>query len=128
VASANRVMPSTAPPRCRGGGGAPAAVTVKLTSVAGESPPALLQTKEYLYPPGVVGETVCLPLVPTVPVQNPDAVQFVAFTEDQLSVVELPTTIEVAAKVSVGAAGGASTVNVTEFAVDCPTALAQVSE
>ncbi len=107
---------------------AAAAVTVKLTSAAGESPAALLQTKEYRYPPGVVGESVCVPLAPKDPDHCPDAVQLVAFTEDQLIVVELPTTIEVAAKVSVGAAGGASTVNVTEFAGDCPTAFAQVIE
>jgi hypothetical protein len=40
-----------------------------------------------------------------VPLQLPEAVQLVAFVDDQVIFVELPITIEVAASVSVGAAG-----------------------
>jgi hypothetical protein len=105
-----------------------AAVTVNVTAVAGEAPAALLQIKEYVYVPAVVGESVCVPLVAKFPVHVPDAVQLVAFTEDQLIVVELPTAIDVAARVSVGATGGGFTTSVTEFAVDGPIALAQVIE
>lgn len=109
--------------------GAEAAVTVKVTAVAGEAPAASLQIKEYVSVPGVVGESVCVPLVAKVPLHVPDAVQLVAFTEDQLIVVEVPAAIEVAAKVSVGAAGGGtSTTNITEFTGDGPIALAQVIE
>jgi hypothetical protein len=46
-----------------------------------------------------------VPLVASVPVQLPLAVQLVALTDDQEIVVELPTATDVAASVSVGAAG-----------------------
>ena len=49
---------------------------------------------------------VSLPLAANVPLQAPDAVQLVALTEDQPSVVELPTATEAEASVNVGVAGG----------------------
>lgn len=78
--------------------------------------------------PVVVGVSVFVPLVANVPVQPPDAVQLVAFTDDQVMAVELPRAMDVAAKLSVGAAGGTLTVNVTEVIGDVPIALVQVSE
>jgi hypothetical protein len=48
---------------------------------------------------------VWVPLVASVPLQAPEAVQLVAPTSDQVSVVELPTTTDVAASESVGAPG-----------------------
>jgi hypothetical protein len=49
---------------------------------------------------------VSLPLVASVPLHAPDAVQLVALTEDQASVVELPTATEDEPSVNVGVAGG----------------------
>jgi hypothetical protein len=46
-----------------------------------------------------------VPLAASVPLQLPDPVQPVALTEDQVIVVELGTTMELAANVRVGAAG-----------------------
>ena len=54
--------------------------------------------------------------------------QLVALTEDQVMVVELPRVMDAAAKVSVGAGGGAVTVRLTELACDVPSALLHVSE
>ncbi len=76
----------------------------------------------------MVGESFSEPLVATFPVQLPDAVQLVAFTDDQESVLALPTVIDGADKVSVGATGGASTASVTALTGEAPIALAQVSE
>jgi hypothetical protein len=53
----------------------------------------------------VVGDIVWVPLVASVPLQLPVAVQLVALTDDQDSVVELPAATEVAASVSSGAPG-----------------------
>jgi hypothetical protein len=53
----------------------------------------------------VVGLTVCVPLLAKGPDQLPEAVQAVVLTDDQVSVVELPVTIEVEPSVSVGATG-----------------------
>ena len=51
------------------------------------------------------------------PVQLPDAVQPVVFTEDQVSVVELPVAIDDEARVSVGAAGRiGGTIRAAKFA------------
>jgi hypothetical protein len=49
---------------------------------------------------------VSLPLAASVPLHAPDAVQLVAFTEDQASVVELPTATDAEPSVNVGATGG----------------------
>ena len=60
--------------------------------------------------------------------QLPDAVQPVAFVDDQVSVVELPDTIELSANVSVGAAGVAGrTVRLTDGPPVGPAALLQLS-
>jgi hypothetical protein len=68
-----------------------------------------------------------LPLVASVPLQLPDAVQLVALTEDQVIVVELPEAMELAANVRAGATGGATAVTVTELFAEVPLALIQVS-
>jgi hypothetical protein len=71
-----------------------------------------------------------VPLVAIVPLQVPDAAQLVALTDDHVNVDEAPNTMEVAANVSVGAAGGggAVTSKVTGTAADAPIALLHVSE
>ena len=69
-----------------------------------------------------------VPLVGSVPDQLPDAVQPVASADDQVSVAELPATMELADKVRVGAAGGAITVKSTELTGETPSALEQLSE
>ena len=53
-----------------------------------------------------MGVIVSLPLVANVPLHAPDAVQLVALTDDQASVVELPTATEAEPSVNVGTAGG----------------------
>jgi hypothetical protein len=79
--------------------------------------------------PVAVGETVCVPLVASVPLQLPLAVQLVAVGEDQVIVAVLPTAIEVADSVKVGVAGGASvTVKLTEVVVELPVAFVHASE
>lgn len=55
--------------------------------------------------PTAVGVTVWLPVFAKVPVQAPEAVQPVAFADDQVIVVELPVTIEQEPRVRVGADG-----------------------
>ena len=56
----------------------------------------------------MVGAMVFVPLVASVPLQLPEAVQLVALTADQVIVVELPTTTDGAASASVGAPGARS--------------------
>lgn len=58
--------------------------------------------------PAAVGVSVALPLVACVPLQLPDAVQLVASIDDQVSVVELPRGMDVAASTSVGTTNAAS--------------------
>ena len=78
--------------------------------------------------PIVVGETVMLPDPGSVPVHAPEAVQLVAFADDQVSVAELPTLIEVGATVTVGVgAVSAVTVSVALAGVELPAASAQLS-
>ncbi len=78
--------------------------------------------------PVAVGVTVCEPLVASVPVQLPLAVQLVALLDDQVSVAVLPTAIEVADSVKLGAGGGAPvTVKLTEVAGEVPVALEHTS-
>jgi len=105
-----------------------AAVTVKSADAAGDVPAALAHANVYVSVPLAVGFTVCEPLIASAPLQPPDAVQPVAPVEDQVIVVELPTTMEVSASVRVGAAGGAVTANVTALAADAPIELVQSSE
>ncbi len=80
-------------------------MTVKFTVVAGELPPALAQIKVYAAVPAEFGVTVLLPLAASAPLQLPEAVHPVVLTSDQLIVVELPTVIDVSARVTVGAGG-----------------------
>jgi len=75
------------------------------------------------------GVRVSVPLVvASVPLQVPDDVHLVAFTDDQVIEVEAPRTMEFDPSVSVGSAGGAATIRLTMPGVDEPTALAHVSE
>ena len=105
-----------------------AAVTAKFTEVGCDDPTVFAHDSVYVLVPAAAGVRFCVPLVAIVPLQLPDPVQLVAFTEDQVMVVELPTVTDVAANVRVGAAGGALTAKVTVLGVDVPMALAQVSE
>ena len=77
--------------------------------------------------PVAVGVTVWLPLVASVPLQLPEAVQLVAFVETQVRVAVLPTTIEVAETLSVAVGTGAVTSSVTVVAAELPFALAHTS-
>lgn len=117
-------MPSNPPPPLLLG----AAVTVKVALLAVDVPTELEQVKLNVSVPAAFGVIVWLPLVASVPLQLPDAEQLVAFIEDHVRVVEPPTSMDVAAKVSVGAAGGALTAKVTELTGDAPIALAQLNE
>jgi hypothetical protein len=67
-------------------------------------PPGPVQVSVYLVV-AVSGEVVCEPLVASVPVQPPDAVQAVALVEDQVSeaVAPLFTVLGLAEKVTAGA-------------------------
>jgi hypothetical protein len=62
--------------------------------------------------PAALGVIVCVPLAASVPLQPPEAVQLVALTDDQAMVVELPATTELAASLSVGAAGAVAVTTV----------------
>src|ERR1700730_7864267 len=102
-ASTRSMTPSSAPPP-------PwlAAVAVKDTELALEVPARLTQVSVYVKVPGAVGEIVWVPLVASVPLQLPEAVQLVALTADQLIVVELPTAMDAAGSVSAGGPGAIS--------------------
>jgi hypothetical protein len=79
--------------------------------------------------PLAVGVTVCEPLVASVPLQLPLAVQLVASVDDQVSVAVLPTAIDDADSVSVGVGGGASvTVRVAEVVAEFPLTFVQKME
>src|SRR5580658_6706818 len=87
-------------------GGAP---TAKVALVAADvPPPALVQVNVNVSVPALAAVIVLLPLAARVPVQLPDAVQLMAFKEDQVIVVEAPVAIEGAPSVSEGAPGGIS--------------------
>jgi len=87
--------------------------------------------------PAAVGVTETLPLGPKVPAQPemaalvlPDATQLVARVEDQLSEVVPYAGMEVATRVSTGAAGAVSegvAVKVTEVGADGPPRLLQIN-
>jgi hypothetical protein len=70
-----------------------------------------------------------LPLVASVPLQLPDAVQLVAPTEDHAMVVDLPTATDEDARVKFGFAGAVPevTLSVTELAACVCAELVQVS-
>jgi hypothetical protein len=93
------------------------AVTESVTEVGVDVPAPLEQASVYVSAPAAVGLIVWEPLVAKAPDQLPDAVQPVAFEEDQVIVVEPPLTMELDARVKVGAAGGGPvTVSVTDVA------------
>ena len=94
------------PPLLGVGSGSDAAETVSVTEVAVEGPAKFEQNSVYVSDPTAVGLTVCEPLLAKGPDQLPDAVQpSEVLTDDHVSVVELPVTMEVDARVSVGAGG-----------------------
>ena len=94
------------PPPLELGGGAAAAVTDNVAEVAGEVPATFEQTSVYVSDPTADGLTVSVPLLAIAPDQLPEAVQpSEVFTDDQVSVVELPVTMDADARVSVGAGG-----------------------
>src|SRR5580704_4677939 len=101
----NVASPRDPPPPPPELGGA-AAVTESVTEVAGEFPAPLEHIRVYVSVPTAVGLTVWEPLVAKAPPQFPDAVQPEAFEEDQVIVVDAPLTMELEARVNVGAAGG----------------------
>jgi len=76
--------------------------------------------------PCVDAVIVCAPFAPSVPVQLPDAVQLVAYCDDQLIVVELPAGIEDSPKVKIGAGGTTPTLKVTELLADTVPDVASV--
>jgi len=104
-------------------------VALSVTDVDAEVPPRLLQARVKVSTPTAAGVIVCVPLAARVPLQLPEAVQPVAFTDDQVSVVDLPTWTEGAANVRVGAAGAVPevTVKFTLLAAAVPNALLQVN-
>lgn len=94
------------PPPPELGGGVAAAVTDSVAEVAGEVPATFAQTSVYVSDPTAEGLTVSVPLLAMGPDQLPEAVQpSEVFTDDHVSVVELPVTMDVEASVSVGAGG-----------------------
>jgi hypothetical protein len=83
------------------------------------------QTSVYVSVPVAVGVTVWLPLVASVPLQLPEAVQLVAFVETQVKVAVLPTTIEVAE--ADREAVGVATTRLTVVAAEEPAPFAHCS-
>ena len=79
--------------------------------------------------PTAVGLIVCVPLLAKAPDQLPEAVQPVALADDQVMVVEPPVTIDVDARLSVGAAGVTTAVtdSITEVAGEVPATFEQTS-
>jgi hypothetical protein len=104
-------------------------VALSETDVAAEVPPRLLQARLKVSTPTAAGVIAIDPLTARVPLQLPEAVQLVAFTETQVSVVDLPTWTEAAANFKVGAAGAVPEVAVrfTLLIAEVPNALLQVS-
>jgi hypothetical protein len=84
-----------------------------------------------VYTPAEAGLSVSVPLVATVPLQFPDAVQSMALLDAHVSVVEVPATIDVLPKLRLGVAGAlvlaAVTVSVAVVGFEVPLALEQVS-
>lgn len=77
--------------------------------------------------PALLGVSVCVPLVASVPLQLPDAVQLLALVEAQVMVVELPAWMELEASVSVGAEGAACTSSATLFEPVSPAESVHIS-
>lgn len=100
-----------------------------MTDAWAELPEAFAQVSTYVSVPAVVGVKVCVPLAASVPLHEPDAVQLVAFGDDQVIVVVLPTAIAVLDRLSVGVVGiGSLTVKVWDAAVELPTTFVHTSE
>ncbi len=93
-------------------------------------PPAPVQVNEYVLL-AVSAPVLWLPLVETLPVQSPEAVQAVAFVELQVSVAELPvvTDVGVTLKFAVGTGFvGMLIATVTGVALLVPPGPVQLSE
>jgi|ERR1700733_4153765 hypothetical protein len=103
------------------------ATVVSVTLLAVDEPAALAHVSEYVVAPAAVGVSVLVPLAASVPVQLPEAVQLVALLDAQVSVVEAPSVIDVAASVRVGATGAATAVSDTDVDCDAPALFAQLS-
>jgi hypothetical protein len=104
--------------------GLPGTVTVALTTLL--VPPAPVQVSEY----DVVAETgpmLCVPLVVLVPLQPPEAVHEVAFTEFHVNVELPPFAIDAGFAVKVTVAAG-TTVTIAVAALLAPPAPVQVKE
>jgi hypothetical protein len=83
-----------------------AAVTSTLTELAADEPAAFAQLMVYVAVPLAAGETACVPEEGNAPLQFPEAVQPVVFTELQVRVIEPPAAIEAADDEIVGVPGG----------------------
>ena len=75
----------------------------------------------------MVGDSASVPLVPSVPVQPPDAVHEVALVLDQVSVELLPEAIEVGLAVNVTVGVDEVTVTVADAGADVPPVPVQES-
>ena len=72
--------------------------------------------------------TVLVPLKDSLPLQLPVAVQAVALAEDQVSVADCPSVMDLGLTDRVGALGTAAvTFSVTELVADCPAGVVQES-
>lgn len=107
-----------------GGGGVTAATVT--TASALPVPPVPLHANAKVFRAAVSAPVLAVPDVPRVPLHAPDAVQLVAFADDQVS-VELPpleTLVGVAAMLTVGAAAAACvTVTTVEALAEPPAPL-----
>jgi hypothetical protein len=94
---------------CKSGfSGALPEVTVSVTELAASVRAELVQVSRYVGVPAAFGVSTTLPLVACVPLQSPDAAQLAAWTADHVSLVELPSGMDCAAKVSVGTTSAVS--------------------
>jgi|SRR5271165_5165352 len=99
-----------------------AAVTVKVAEEL-PLPPAPVQVRTYPNEPVAVGVTLIVPLVPSLPLHAPDAVQAVVLAVDQVKVALCPKVMLAGdtPMVTVGAGGA---VTVTLVAVEADAAFA----
>jgi hypothetical protein len=109
--------------RVGAGGGA---ATIKLTVLVADVPTAFVHVSEYVSVPPAEGVRVWLPLVASVPLQLPEAVQLAAFADDQVIVDDWPRDMEFVLSISVGAAGTTS-VKFTDAVAEAPAAFVQLS-
>jgi hypothetical protein len=109
-----------------GAGGGGGTVTAKLALPAADEPMTLAQVSEYVAVPPAVGNTAWLPLAGSEPLQFPDAVQPVAFADDQVIMDDWPRSMALLLSTNVGAAGTTS-VKLTELEAEVPDVFVQDS-